>query len=141
MQQGDLGEFHQERLIVVLEGVLALVVNEKHLTGRFRKREQVTGYHIIWHEVPLKRLVMMAERYPQFSIEILSFRSQKLIDMAAEFLDDAHIPYSLVRYQGYDQFVSMLRYQRDIRAIYDSDPDRLDDYGQLGVAVVRGNDF
>ena len=142
MQQGDLAEFHQERLIVVLEGVLALVVEEVMTAGRWRwKHDYTTGYHIIWHEVPLKRLVVMNERYPNYTVEIITFRSQKLADMAAEFLDDAHIPFSSIGYTPYDDFVAVLRYQRDIRTIYDSDPERLDGYGQLGLAVVRGEDF
>lgn len=141
MQDGDLAEFHQERLIVVLEGVLALVAPEKQAVGRWRRRVETVAYHVLWHEVPLKRLVMINERHPEFDVEILTFHDPTLADQAAEFLDQAGIPYGSVRYQAYATFTQLLRYQRNIRTIYDSDPDRLDDYGQLGTAVVRGQDF
>ena len=140
MQNGDLEEFSQDRLIVVLEGILALVVDEKDHT-RWRKRERTVAYHIQWHEIPLKRLVMMQDRYPSYVVEIVTFKSEKLADMAAEFLNDARVPYASIGYRSWHEFITLLKFQRDIKAIFDTEPERLDHYGQLGIASVRGMDF
>jgi hypothetical protein len=141
MQNGDLSEHRPERLIVVLEGVLALVVSEKALVGRWRKHEETTGYHVMWHEVPLLRLVSIARRHSQYRVEIVTFFDQRLADQAAEYLTMMEIPYAEISAVDYDQFCFGLRFQPEVRAVYDSDPDRLDGYGQAGHAVVRGNDF
>ena len=141
MQNGDLEEFHPQRLIFVLEGVLALVVDEKATVGWIRKHEETVSYHIHWYDLPLKRLIVIGERYPDVRVEIVTFKSEKLADLGAEFLNRADIPYSSIEYRDYAEFVALLRYQRDVRAIYDVEPERLDDYGQLGVAAIREADF
>jgi hypothetical protein len=141
MQYGDLAEFRTEALVIVLEGVLALVVDEHQVVGRFRKRDEVTGYSIIWHEIPLKRLVMISNLYPNYAIEVVTFRSDRVAELAATFLDNNRISISEVRYQGFEEFCTGLRFRPEVRAVYDSEPERLDRYGQHGVAVVRGEDF
>lgn len=140
MQDGDLATWQRERLIVILEGVLAQVVLERHTT-KIRRRQSIDGYHIIWHEVPLKRLAAIGQRWPDYEVEIVTFHDQKLVDLAADYLDEAHIPYTTIRNEKFERFTSLLKFQQNIRTIYDSDPDRLDSYGQLGRAVVRGDDF
>ena len=81
---------------------------------------------------------MMQDRWPNYEVEIVTFNSQKLADEAAEFLNDAGIPYASIGYR------IMARVHRRCvpaghPAIYDSDPQRLDHYGQLGIAVsTRG---
>ena len=80
MQNGDLEAFSPQRLIVVLEGVLALVVEEKVMGGVLRKRERTVAYHINWYETPLKRLAVMQDQYPDYRVDIVTFKSQKLAD-------------------------------------------------------------
>jgi hypothetical protein len=99
------------------------------------------AYHINWYDVPLKRLIVTHERNPDLDVELVSFISQDFVDFAAEYLDLAGIPYSSIKYWSFDMFQSVLRYQRNLRAVYDTDPDQLQRYGQLGVAVVQGSDF
>jgi hypothetical protein len=139
VQDGDLALFNRPRYLVVLEGVLCRhtpIERER----RFRSPE-ITGYNIHWHEVPLKRLVYMKEHWPDTAQEIISFISQEFVDEAAEFLDDAQIPYDEIRYVRFDKFVATLRFQPHVSAIYDSDQERLEQYGQLGVSTQRGMDF
>lgn len=137
MQNGDLAVIQPVRWIIVLEGVLALVVQEH--TKRWLRHSMT--YHIMWHEVPLKRIVVLKERFPATHLEIVSFLDQGVIDQAAAYLDNIDVPYDSVSYWDIGEFTEMLRFNTDIRAIYDSDPENLFRFGQLGVAVVRGNDF
>lgn len=140
MQGGDLEAAVTERLVIVIEGVLCNVttIEEKR---KLRRGSRISGYHINWYEVPLKRVVAIKERFPQFSIEVVTFISLEFLEEASSFLLDTHIPIDSTEYTQFDRFVYGLRFQDTIRAIYDSDPDRLDRYGQLGVQVQPGMDF
>ena len=139
MQNGDLAVHHREQLVVILEGVLCLVTVSKGT--RVRLRRAADTYHISWHEIPLKRMVAIGERWPEYDVDIITFVSQEVADEAANFLEEAGIPFSSIRYQGYKSFVDTLRYKPHLRGIYDSDTSRLDEYGQVGIAVIRGYDF
>lgn len=140
MQNGDLGVHLREELVVILEGVLATVTVTEEERKWGRKRKPV-AFHINWHELPLKRLVTIGKRWPDYEVSIITFIDQALADEAAEFLDEAQIPYDSIRYQAFGAFTNTLRYRTRTRSIYDSDTHRLDQYGQLGTAVVKGEDW
>jgi hypothetical protein len=139
MQNGDLEAHVRDRIIVVIEGVLCLPIQEK---ARSRwGREKTVAYHINWYDVPLKRLIVTNERNPDLDVELVSFISQAFVDHAADYLDMAGIPYSGIKFWDFGMFTSVLKFQRNLRAIYDTDPDQLQKYGQVGVAVQQGHDF
>lgn len=141
MQGGDLEAAVTERLVIIIEGVLCNVRVIEGEKSRWRKAPPIAGYHINWYEVPLKRTVFIKERFPQFQIEAVTFISQEFLDEASSFMSDARIPIDSADYIAFDRFVYGLRFQDAVRAIYDSDPARLDRYGQLGVQVQPGMDF
>jgi len=139
MQHGDLAVFVRPRAVVVVEGVLAQVqpITEKK---RFRK-ERDRGYHISWNEIPLKRCVYLKDNWPETALDFVTFVSEDFLDTVVDFLNETRIPFDICHYQPFDRFTQSLRYQNDVMRVYDSDPTRLDQYGQKGVQVVRGNDF
>jgi hypothetical protein len=139
MQFGDLQEHHPERLYIVIEGVLANVVVDRTTRGRFIKTEDVQ-YHIMWYEVPLKRLIVTKERYP-YEISLVTFINQDFADRAAIYLSLVEVPYDGIEYLDLDTFVSILPYQRMVRGVYDSDAERLDRYGVYGIGVTPGEDW
>ena len=139
MQDGDLGVYEREELIVILEGVLCDVYHTE-TTGKLWKRRGGST-HLDWHDVPLKRLIMVKKNYPHFELTIVTFVSQEVADHAAQFLVNAHIDYDTLSYVPMEDFVMTLRYRPRVRAVYDSEPERLDRYGQAGIAVVKGNDW
>jgi hypothetical protein len=140
MQDGDLELWTRPRYVVVIEGVLCRVepVVRHH---RWPRKPEVTGYNASWYDVPLKRLLYMKDRWPDTAQELVTFLSQEFCDQAAEFLDDMGMQYDEIRYRPFSDFASTLRYKPDIQAVYDSDPARLDRYGQMGHAVVPGEDL
>ena len=139
MQHGDLATHTRQRLLLVLEGVLATVapVVEHH---RWRA-DKVTGWEMTWYETPLKRMVYIDATYPDLAVEIITFLHEDVADLAATFLNDVPIPFSEVRYQEFGHFLNSLPYQVGLTQILDSAPDRLDRYGQLGRAVLLGGDI
>lgn len=139
MQHGDLETWTSHRIILILEGVLATVtpVIEAH---RIR-RDEIVGWDLDWHDLPLKRIVAMRQQYPDVAFDIVSFTNQDVIDLAAEYLQAIPIPYDTITLADYRTFCSTLRFHNDINQVIDSDPDRLHNYGQLGRQVMPGGDW
>jgi hypothetical protein len=139
MQHGDLAVYVRPRAVIVVEGVLCQVQPIK-VKPRFR-REQDRGYHISWNEIPLKRCVYLKDQWPETALDFITFVSEEFLETAVDFLNETRIAFDLCHYQPFDRFTAALRFQNDVMRVYDSDPARLDQYGQKGMAVVRGNDF
>jgi hypothetical protein len=125
--------------VVVIEGVLCRV--DPVVTERRFRGSKVTGYNASWYDVPLKRMLYMKDRWPDTAQDLVTFVSQDFADQAASFLDEVGLQYDEIRYRQFSEFTTLLRYQRDLQRVYDSDPARLDQYGQLGHAVVPGEDI
>jgi hypothetical protein len=139
MQKGDLELWTRPRYVVVIEGVLCRV--QPVVRQRRFRPEEITGYNAQWYDVPIKRLLYMKDRWPDTAQDLVTFISQEFCDQAAQFLDETGLQYDGIRYRSLNDFTATLRFQRDIQAVYDEDPARLDQYGQLGHAVVAGEDF
>jgi len=139
MERGDLELWTRPRYVVVVEGVLCRA--DPVLKPRRLRRDEVIGFNIQWYDVPLKRLLYMKDRWPNTAQDLITFVSQEFCDQAADFLDEAGMQYDEISYRTFDSFVTTLRYKPDIQSVYDSDPARLDRYGQLGHAVVPGEDI
>lgn len=140
MQNGDLAAHVRDRIMIVVEGVLCLPVQEKAKSHRW-SREKTVAYHISWYEVPLKRLLVIHDRYPDIDVELITFMGDEFADKVADYLGMVDIPYASIKAWDWREFLSVLKFQRHLRAIYDSDPDQLQQYGQLGVQVQPGMDF
>jgi hypothetical protein len=139
VERGDLATWSRDRILLILEGVLATVtpVIETHRW----KRDEITGYDIAWHDLALKRLSVSTRRYPDIGFTVVTFQSEQVRDMAADMLAAIPIDVEAVEHRDYRQFCSMLRFQTDVQQILDTDPDRLHNYGQLGKQVVAGGDW
>jgi predicted component of type VI protein secretion system len=138
MEQGDLAVSTRQRAVFVLEGVLASVTPT---TSRGLFRLKVTGWNVHWYDVPIKRCVTNKNRYPQYGLDVVTFLGQDVADIGAEFLTSINFPHDTIEYHNFRKYTQMLPYQAEIVVIYDSDQDRLERYGQLGRAVVMGQDF
>lgn len=141
MEQGDLTVSVRPSYAVVLEGVLAEITPiTRH--RRFRG-EETTGYNIHWLDLPLRRLATLKRRFPQIQVDIVTFVNSDVADDAAQFLEGARVPYDSLSYIRFDTWLALIPFQNEdgLQAIYDSDPDRLDQYGQLGRSVVKGSDW
>lgn len=138
MEHGDLETGSRETIYVVIEGVLVEAsVNTQHRL----LRSSITTQHLTWLEVPLKRLIVTKGRYPHYEISLITFLDQDVADQAAWYLGLIGQPFDEVSAWDLNTFCSILPYQQYVRAVYDSDPERLDRYGQVGVSVVKGEDW
>lgn len=141
MQHGDLGTWSQPTIVVILEGVLADVQPILVEEGRFRKKLVEHGCNLSWHDLPLKRLITMGNRWADYRLDIVTFTNEVVAEFATTYLDMARVPYGSVAYHPFDTWVNVLRYQPDIRQVIDTDYERIQRYGQVGRMVQRGEDF
>jgi hypothetical protein len=139
MEQGDLALSSRPTIAVVLEGVLASVT--PIYEQRRIRAPRLTGHELDWHDVPLARVFMMKRNWPQTGIDVVTFVDPAVAIDAADFLNEAMIPVDSVRFHTFERWVAVLRFQPDLRMVVDSDQGRLDRYGQLGRAVLVGEDF
>ena len=135
MEHGDLTVVNRPTIVVVLEGVLAAVT--PITTGRLAWK--TTTHTIDWLNVPLKRLATMTRAF-DVDVDVITFTTQEVADEAAEFFNDIGLHISTVGYQAFDRWTQTLPFQV-VQQVIDSDPDRLDRYGQLGRSVTMGMDF
>ena len=140
MQNDDLSEWNRPRIVLVIEGVLCNRI-ERHGEARRLRKAPILSYHTQWYETPLKRVVVLKHNYPDMGVDLVTFISQEFADEAAEYLDMLNIPYDSVKYMPWETFATSLRFQSDIKAVYDSSAQRLSRFGQLGVQTVAGGDF
>jgi hypothetical protein len=140
MQHGDLETWAGHRILLVLEGVLATVVPITAKQHRWGSSVKTIGYDLEWHDVPLKRMITMAGRF-DVAFDIVTFMSQDVADHAADYLQTIPIPYDSIESVNFKAFCDKLRFRVDVEQILDSDPERLQRYGQLGRQVMPGGDF
>jgi len=136
MEHGDLTVVSRPTIVVVLEGVLAVVTAVE--SGRMFLRK-TTSHDISWLNVPLKRLATMLRHY-DIDCDVVTFTSQEVADEAAEFFNDIGLHVSSVQYQPFHRWAQTLPFMT-VQQVLDSDQERLDHYGQLGRSVTQGEDF
>lgn len=141
MQHGDLATWYRPQMVVVLEGVLCDVTSVIERRGRIRKHDVIVGYDISWHELPLKRVIYLSNRWQDADVVIVTFTSEQVAERATDYLDKANVPYRSLEYRPYEEWTSLLRYRPEVMLIYDSSEERVQRYGQKGTIVRRGEDF
>lgn len=140
MEAGDLSSWHRKRILIVVEGVLC--TRRKVISKQRRFREDIYDFETEWHEVPLKRLVVMRRNFGEStSLDLVTFVSEDFAEETGEYLNALGVDFDSLSYQPFDLFSARIRFDADVAAVYDSDQKRLDRYGQRGTSVVRGLDF
>ena len=133
MKDGDLDTFAETSVIVVLEGVLA----ELTYSGRLRKRLRPAN-DWDWQQLALRRMVQWHRN--NVNVDVVTFVSEFAADLAAEFLVKYGYDFGSIEYRNFDLFCDALIVRRPT-GVYDSEPQRLNRYGQFGVGTVKGTDF
>lgn len=123
-------------MVVILEGVL-VDVDEVVTKGRFG-RTKVSGFNWSWLDIPLKNMVSIKRRFPETSMDVVTFMSEEAADNAANFFGRYGIGVNDVYYAKFEEWCWALSFRPEIVVVYDSDPERLHHYGQRGYSVVKG---
>jgi hypothetical protein len=129
----DLDTYAEQSVIVVLEGVLA----DLTYAGRVRKRLKPAA-EWQWQQLALRRMVQWQRN--NIVVDIVTFVSEFAAESAGEFLVDYGYEFGAIGFRQFDLFCDALIVQRPT-GVYDSEPSRLNRYGQFGVGAVKGQDF
>ena len=121
MERGDISSWASKRIIVVLEGVLTAPRYEQ--SGVLRKKQELLDPdYWVWEELPV-RLVVDYGRRLNVAVEVVTFMGQDVADGAAEWFSKYGVEVT------------------EVERVIDSDPERIQHYGQLGYASLRGERF
>jgi len=72
---------------------------------------------------------------------VVTFISQEVADLAADWFDKYHVEVSTTTYVDFGMFCQSLQWTTEIDRVIDSDPHRLQKYGQRGYATTNGGTF
>ena len=133
MKGNDLDTFAEQNVIVILEGVLATFT----YSGRVRKKLRPAA-EWEWQQIALRRMAQWHQN--NVAVDIVTFESPEAADSAAEFLVQYHYDFGLIEHADFDLFCQSL-YVWKPTMVVDTDPGRLNRYGQFGVGAVKGADF
>ncbi len=133
MKNGDLDTYAETSVVVVLEGVLADLTYSGRVRKKLRPAEQWN-----WHQLALRRMVQWHRN--NIVVDVVTFVSDFAADEAGEFLVDYGYDFGAIEFRQFDLFCDALIVRRPT-AVYDSDPLRLNRYGQFGVGTTKGQDF
>lgn len=140
MERGDISSWASKRIIVVLEGVLTSPRYEQ--SGVLRKKQELLDPdYWVWEELPV-RLVVDYGRRLNVAVEVVTFMGQDVADGAAEWFSKYGVEVAEVLAVDFEMFCRSLLWRlTEVERVVDSDPERIQHYGQLGYASLRGERF
>lgn len=132
MEKGDLAVWMDDRIVVVLEGVLAVLpepeVQRSGLLGRTKTTTWPPPNTWQWSPYAIKQINDKAYRL-NLSIDVVTFTSPEVADMAADWLAVYDVRVSGVEYVAFDLFCQSLSWRPSVHHVIDTNPDRLAHYG------------
>jgi len=131
MEGNDLGVRETDQIIVVLEGVLTQPVLRKRLILSNQWTPATTW---AWNMLGLKQAYRWTTQ--GIDVEVVTFLGEEVADDASDFLNNADVAVGGVIPYDYNVFCSTLVLKTfRVLGVYDSDPDRINHYGQRGILV------
>lgn len=132
MEKGDIASWIDNRIVVVLEGIIAQVpppeVRRSGILGRTKELEWASADHWGWSKQAIKVINDKAYRL-SVPIDVVTFLSPEVGDMAADWLDKYEVRVASCEYSDFDMFCESLSWRPNVNHVIDSVPDRLNRYG------------
>ncbi len=132
MEGNDLGVRETSQIIVVLEGCLTQPVPKKRM---LRADQWTAATTWMWNMLGLKQIYRWVNT-ADLEVEIVTFLGEDVAEAASDYMNFTDIPVGGVIPYDYDVFCSTLTLKTfRVLGVYDSDPDRIQNYGQRGILV------
>jgi hypothetical protein len=146
MERGDIANWIEHRVVVVLEGAIAEIPQaETPKKGLFRNRHPepgpippATGWG--WSISAMKSINDKVVRQG-IPVDVVTFLGPEVADEAADWLAVYGVNVASVEAVDFTAFCESLRWRVDIHHVIDSDPRRLDHYGVRAFSAARGSVF
>ncbi len=140
MEKGDISNWASPRIIVVLEGVLCRPVPpHKRIFARKATQVEADPGTWSWETIPVQKVVDYGGRL-NVPVEVVTFMGQAIADAAADWMARYDIEVTSVEAVDFDWFCRSLRWRQGVRVV-DTDPERIQHYGQAGYLTMRGQEF
>lgn len=144
MERGDIATWIDNRIIVVLEGILAQIppptVHKSGLFNRTSEVEWASADRWVWSKHAIKVINDRAYRM-NVPIDVVTFVDPEVGDLAADWLDKYEVRVSSCEYSDFDMFCESLSWRPNVHHVVDSEPDRLDRYGIRAFETPWGGNF
>jgi hypothetical protein len=144
MEKGDLATWTDNRIVVVLEGVLSQVppveTHRSGLLGRNKDTEWVSADYWGWNKQAIKIINDKAYRL-NTPVDVVTFLAPEVGDMAADWLEKYEVRVSGCEYSDFDLFCESLSWRPNVHHVIDSVPERLDRYGIRAYETQFGGYF
>ena len=140
MENGDLGTWESKRILLVLEDTCCYIKYRYRHRHRPRSMAPMDPDDWDWALITIKTIQRYA--YNSVPVEIVTFVSQEVADLAAQWLQRYDVEVANVTYYDFKIFARSLTWRRNsIQEIIDTDPERLVRYGQYGRQILFGQEF
>jgi hypothetical protein len=141
MRHGDLSNKMLPRIVVVFEGKLGIVPEDKRksysrLCQKNRWREAMKCYEL--DELVLAKLLDLRWRL-DMNVSIVTWLGEQAAAAIADLMDEQGIPIGNCFSSTPSKLSRELAYAPDIVAVYDPDPDHVFTYGSKGVILTDAN--
>lgn len=93
-----------------------------------------------WHTLAVKSVVDNATRL-NIAVEVVTFMGDEVADQAADFMAKYDMPVASVESAKFDWFCQSLQWRPDVSYVVDTEPERIQRYGQHGYVATRGGSF
>jgi hypothetical protein len=139
MEDGDLATWEGKRILLVLENTCCQIVYH-HRIRRHKQPTPMDADDWDWSLITVKTIQRYA--YNSVPVEIITFVSQEVADLAAEWFQRYDVEVANVTYYDFKTFCRSLTWRRNnIQEVIDTQPDRLEHYGQFGRQILFGAGF
>lgn len=138
MQDGDLATWETPRMVLVLEGVLALVPERK-----FKRRQPLpiaAAPYWEWSLVMIKKINYMARHYST-QFDVVTFRDDDVAVLASDYLMNHDVRVTGCFFDNYVTFCESLKWRDDIQRVVDSDTERLRYFGVKAYELPFGQEL
>jgi hypothetical protein len=144
MENGDLATWVDNRIVVVLEGILAQIppaeTHRSGILGRHKEVEWVPADNWGWSKHAIKLINDRAYRM-NTPVDVVTFIAPEVGDMAADWLDKYEVRITGCEYSDFDMFCESLSWRPNVHHVIDSVPKRLDRYGIRAYETQWGGHF
>lgn len=142
MQDGDLGTWDKPRIMLVLEDTCCHITGHPVRPTTFSRKVWAPDDPEDWEWGLTTIKTIQRYAYNNVPVEVITFVSQEVADLAAAWFAKYDIEVASVQYYDRAHFSRSLTWRHgSVQRIIDTDPERLLHYGQRGHQTLWNSEF
>lgn len=141
MQKGDLSHDIVPRILLVFEGAVAFLPDDKRKAfDKAYRKQRWTDALALWelNELMLRKIWDITFR-KSLTVELVTFLGQGMADVLAARMDEEDMPIARVWATTPGQLSRRLAYMPNVSVVYDPDENHVFTYGSKGKVITDVN--